>query len=99
MTAPPLTPKTLTLVFASLWILLLGSALIGFVNLGQYNIVVSIAIAAVQALLIVGFFMKALYEGKIILVVLASGVIWFLIMETLTLGDYMSRGWLPFPGK
>ncbi|HEX4750609.1 MAG TPA: hypothetical protein VH302_13780 [Bryobacteraceae bacterium] len=99
MTIPPHTPKTLTLVFASLWILLLGSALIGFLNLGHYNIVVSVAIAAVQAFFITGFFMKALYERKIILVVVAGGIIWFLIMETLTLADYMSRGWLPFPGK
>lgn len=99
MTVPPHTPKTLTLVFLALWVLLVGTALVGTLNLGQYNIVVSVALAAVQALLIAGFFMKALYEGKIILIILMGGVVWFLIMETLTLGDYVSRGWLPFPGK
>ncbi len=99
MTVPRLTVKTLSLVFLALWILVLGSTLIGFLDLGHFNIVVSVAIAAIQALLIAGFFMKALYEGKVIRVILAGGVIWFLIMETLTLADYMSRGWLPFPGK
>jgi hypothetical protein len=28
-----------------------------------------------------------------------GGVLWFLIMITLTLGDYLTRGWMPFPGK
>jgi cytochrome c oxidase subunit IV len=32
-------------------------------------------------------------------VVTAGGIVWFLIMATLTLTDYMTRGWLPFPGK
>jgi cytochrome c oxidase subunit IV len=99
MTAPRLNIKTLSLVFLALWALVLGTSLIGFMDLGRFNIVVSVTIAAIQALLIAGFFMKVLYEGKVIHVILAGGVIWFLIMETLTLADYMSRGWLPFPGK
>jgi cytochrome c oxidase subunit 4 len=99
MTAPRLNIKTLSLVFLALWALVLGTSLIGFMDLGRFNIVVSVAIAAIQAMLIAGFFMKALYEAKVIHVILAGGVIWFLIMETLTLADYMSRGWLPFPGK
>ncbi len=99
MTTPPLTPKTLSFAFVALWALLLGTTLIGFIDLGNFNIVVAIAIAAVQALLIAGFFMQALYEAKIIHILLVAGIVWFLIMETLTLGDYMTRGWLPFPGK
>jgi hypothetical protein len=26
-------------------------------------------------------------------------VMWFLIMMSLTMNDYFTRGWLPFPGK
>lgn len=99
MKIPAHTPKTLTLVWLALTVLILGSALIGLLDLGPYNIAVSVAIAVIQALLVAGFFMKALYEGKVIWIILSGGVVWFLIMETLTLGDYMSRGWLPFPGK
>lgn len=99
MTPPPLNPKTLSLVFVSLLVLLLGTTLIGFVNLGHFNIVVAIAFAAVQAVLVAAFFMQALYEGRIVHIILTGGIVWFLIMETLTLGDYMTRGWLPFPGK
>lgn len=99
MTPPPLTPKTLSLVFVSLLALVLGTTLIGFLNLGHFNIVVAVAIAVIQACLVAGFFMQALYEGKIVHIILTGGIVWFLIMETLTLGDYMSRGWLPIPGK
>jgi cytochrome c oxidase subunit 4 len=99
MKAPPLAPKTLALVFLALWVLLLGKTLTGFIDLGHYNIVVAIAFAALEALLVAGFFMQAFYEGKIVRIILTGGVVWFLIMETLTLSDYMTRGWLPFPGK
>lgn len=99
MTPPRLTPKVLSLVFLALLVLVLGTTLIGFLDLGHYNIVVAVAIAAIQASLVAAFFMQALYEGKIVHIIVASGIVWFLIMETLTLGDYMTRGWLPFPGK
>jgi len=52
-----------------------------------------------KASLIAAFFMQALYECKIVRIIIAGGVVWFLIMVTLTLADYMSRGWLLFPGK
>lgn len=99
MTPPPLNPRTLSLVFGALLILVLGTTLIGFVNLGHYNIVVAVAFAAIQASLVAAFFMQALYEGRIVHIILVGGIVWFLIMETLTLGDYMTRGWLPVPGK
>ena len=44
-------------------------------------------------------FMHALYETKLVRVIMAGGVIWFLIMISLTLGDYLTRGWMPYPGK
>lgn len=99
MTPPPLNLRTLVLVLVGLLALLLGTTLLGFLNLGQFNIVLSVAVAAIQALLIAGFFMKVLYERKIVHIIFVGGIVWFLIMETLTLGDYMTRGWLPFPGK
>lgn len=99
MRIPSHNLKNLAITWLVLTVLVLASALIGLANLGHYNITASVAIAAIQALLVAGFFMKAFYEGKIIWIILSSGVVWFLIMETLTLGDYMSRGWLPVPGK
>jgi len=58
-----------------------------------------VAIAALKASLIASFVMHALYETKLVRVIMASGVIWFLILISLTLGDYLTRGWMPYPGK
>jgi len=100
MKKPVVSIKTYTLTFLSLLALALATTLIGFVNLGPFSMVIAVTIAAAKATLIASFFMHALYESKVVRVILSGGIIWFLIMVTLTLGDYMTRGWvLPLGGK
>jgi cytochrome c oxidase subunit 4 len=99
MTAPRVSVRKYALVFGALLLLALTTTLIGMLDLGPFNMIIAITIAAAKASLIAAFFMQALYEGKIVRIILTGGVVWFLIMITLTLGDYMTRGWLPFPGK
>ncbi|HVW10640.1 MAG TPA: cytochrome C oxidase subunit IV family protein [Bryobacteraceae bacterium] len=89
--------------YAFTWLGLLGltllTTLLGFIDMGPFSMVAAVGIATVKAALIAGFFMHALFEGKLVRVAIAGGVIWFLILVSLTLGDYITRGWLPFPGK
>ncbi len=99
MTVHAVSLKKYALTWAALLMLALATTLIGFVNLGPFNMIIAITIATAKACLIAAFFMHALYEGKTVRIILCGGVIWFLIMITLTLADYASRGWLPFPGK
>lgn len=99
MTAPRVSIRTYGLVFAGLLLLALVTTLIGMLDLGPFNMVIAITIAAAKASFIAAFFMQALYEGKIVRIIVTGGVVWFLIMVTLTLGDYMSRGWVGLPGK
>lgn len=99
MTAPQVKRKTYVFTWLGLLGLTLLNTLIAFLNLGPFSTIIAIGIAAIMASLVAGFLMHALYEATIIRVILAGGVIWFLIMITLTLGDYGTRGWLPFPGK
>jgi cytochrome c oxidase subunit 4 len=99
MKTPVVSRKTYALTFGALLALALLTTLIGFLDLGPFNMVIAITIAAAKASLVAVFFMHALFEGKVVRIVVAGGVIWFLIMVSLTLGDYISRGWLPFPGK
>lgn len=73
--------------------LTLLTTLLGFVDMGPFNTIVALLIAAVKASLIAAFFMHALYESKLVRVVMAGGVIWFLILITLTISDYISRNW------
>lgn len=99
MRPPPVSVRKYAAVFGSLLLLALATTLIGFLDLGPFNMIIAITIATTKASLIAAFFMQALYEGKMVRIIIAGGIVWFLIMLTLTLGDYMSRGWLPFPGK
>ncbi len=98
-TAVTRSPKLPLKTYVFTWLGLLGltllTALVGFLDLGQFNIVISVAIAALQVSLIGGFFMHALYEKTLVRIIIAAAIIWFLIFETLTLGDYMTRGWVP----
>jgi cytochrome c oxidase subunit IV len=99
MKPPIVSIRKYTFVWIGLLALALSTTLIGFINLGPFSMGIAILIATAKACLIVAFFMHGLYESKLIRVIIAAGVIWLLIMVTLTLGDYSTRGWLPFPGK
>jgi len=86
--------RTYALTFVALLALALVTSLIGMIDLGPFSLPVAVTIATMKAVLIAAFFMQALYGAKQIRIILAGGVIWFLIMVTLTLGDYMTRGWV-----
>lgn len=99
-----MTPDTSSLrpiVFAWLGLLALTliSSLLALLNTGEFSIVVSVLIAAAQAFLIAGFLMHALHGYDLVRVVIAGGIIWFLILVTLISTDYLTRGWLLPTGK
>ena len=96
---PTVSRKTYALTWLGLLALTLLTTLLGYVNMGPFSMVAGVAIAACKAALIAAVFMHALFEGKLVWIVIAGGVLWFLIMTSLTVGDYITRGWLPFPGK
>lgn len=68
-------------------------------NVGSMNALVGLIIAAIQAAIIAGFLMHAVHDQPLVRVVIAGGVIWFLILLTLTWTDYYTRGWLSASGK
>jgi cytochrome c oxidase subunit 4 len=99
MSRPVVTVKGYALVWAVLILLTIGTTLIGYANLGAFNTVFAVGIATAMAALIAAFFMKAWFENRLVHIIIAGGVIWIIIMMSNTLGDYITRGWLPFPGK
>jgi len=68
---------------------------IGYVDLGLFNVIVALAIAIIKALLVALFFMHLKGGSRLLHLAATVGVIWLLIMLTLTLGDYFTRGWVP----
>jgi cytochrome c oxidase subunit IV len=99
MKQPVVSIRTYTLTWLALLALALATTLIGFLDLGPFSMGIAILIATAKAALVVAFFMHGRYESKLVRVIIAAGVIWFVIMISNTLGDYITRGWLPVPGK
>ena len=60
---------------------------------------IAILFALAQATVIACVFMHVLYEGRLVKLVIAGAVIWFVILVSLTVNDYLTRGWIGFGGK
>jgi len=86
-------------VFATLIVLTYVTVEVAYVDLGAFNTVAAIGIACIKAALVVLYFMHARYGTRLVWVVVASAVAWFVIMIALTMGDYASRTWLNLPGS
>jgi cytochrome c oxidase subunit 4 len=80
---------------AALMLLLALTWSIGYINLGMFNVVIALAIAVAKALLVALFFMHIKGSSRLLHLAMAVGVIWLVIMFSLTLGDYLTRGWVP----
>jgi len=57
---------------------------IAYVDLGPFNLIVALAVAIAKAIVIALLHLAAV-----------AGVIWLLFLISLTLGDYITRGWVP----
>lgn len=100
MSAPKLSLRTYLLTWAGLLALTLTTSLVGLVDLGHFTPALAVVFAIAKATLILLFFMHACCDTRLIRVVIAAAVLWILIMISLTVGDYVTRGWLlPFSGK
>ncbi len=79
----------------ALMVLLALTWSIGYIDLGPFNLIVALAIAITKAMLVVLFFMHIKGSSRLLHLAAAAGVLWLLIMLTLTLSDYASRNWVP----
>jgi cytochrome c oxidase subunit 4 len=67
---------------------------IGYVNLGSFNLVVALGISISKALLVALVFMQIKGSNRLLHLAATAGVIWLLILFSLTLGDYFTRNLL-----
>jgi cytochrome c oxidase subunit 4 len=89
------TPKSLYyFVFAALMVGTALTVVVAMFDLGPFNNIVMLSIACAKALLVILFFMHVRWSTRLTWVVAASGFFWLLILFGLTMGDYMSRGWM-----
>ncbi len=87
-----ISPNTMYFtVFAALAVLTVLTWAIALYDLGPFNDVVALGIAATKTTLVVLYFMHVLDAPKLTKLVVASSVIWLLIMFGLTMIDYTTR--------
>jgi len=91
--------KTYTIIFVSLLILTAVTTLVAMVDLGPLSVVVALAIASVKMMLVALFFMHLRHSVVLMKVVVGGGLLWLGILLLLSMSDFVSRGWLPVPGK
>jgi cytochrome c oxidase subunit 4 len=70
---------------------------VAFINLGPFNFPLALSIAIVKATLVILFFMHAKYSSKLTKLIIATGFFFLLVLFSLTMTDYLSRGWLTYP--
>jgi cytochrome c oxidase subunit 4 len=81
-------------VFGVLLVGTLLTVLAAAFDLGPLNNVVMLTIAVAKASLVVLYFMHVRWSSHLTWVVVMAGFFWLLIMFTLTMSDYVSRGWV-----
>ena len=88
-------PKVYVRTCIALLALLALTWTIAYVDLGPFNLIVALAVAMAKAIIIALFFMHIKGSSRLLHLAAIAGVIWLLIMISLTLSDYGTRGWVP----
>jgi cytochrome c oxidase subunit 4 len=69
------------------------SVQIAFLDLGSLNTIAALTIAVFKAVLVVLFFMHVRHSTPLTRAVVVGSVFWLGILLTLTMTDYLTRGW------
>ena len=59
------------------------------------NLIVALAVSITKAIIIALFFMQIKGSSRLLHLAAVAGVMWLLILISLTLSDYFTRGWVP----
>ena len=81
-------------VFAALIVGTILTVLVARYDLGPFNNIVMLTVACAKALLVILFFMHVRWSSRLTWVVAGAGFFWLLILFTITMSDYLTRGWM-----
>lgn len=84
-------------VFIALIILTAVTVWVAFHDLGALNNIVALGIACIKATLVILYFMHVRYSSKLTWIFIGGGILFLLILFTITMGDYLTRGWYVVP--
>jgi cytochrome c oxidase subunit IV len=93
-----ISPKSTYLtIFGALMVCTILTVIAAFINLGNLNFPVALTIAVFKATLVVLFFMHVRYGSKLTKLIVGTAFFFLGILLTLTMSDYLSRGWFTSP--
>jgi len=67
---------------------------VAYFDLGSFNTVAALGIAAFKAVLVILFFMHVRASPRLVSIGVISGLFWLGILLALTMSDYLTRGWM-----
>jgi cytochrome c oxidase subunit 4 len=85
-------------IFGALMVCTMLTVIAAFINLGDLNFPVALVIAVFKATLVILFFMHVKYSSRMVKLVVGVAFFFLGVLLTLTLTDYLSRGWFTAPG-
>jgi cytochrome c oxidase subunit IV len=94
---PSATLRVLYRVAAGLLALLALTVGLAFIDMGPFNLLMALLIAAAKAALVVLFFMEVRYSSRLTWIMAGAGLLWLLLLIGGTLADYMTRVTLVLP--
>lgn len=80
-------------IWATLLLVLFGMFGLAQFHLGGTGTAIILALAAIQALLVLLSFMRLWNSNKLVRMVAGVGFLWLLILFVLAFSDYMTRQW------
>ncbi len=87
------SPMIYLTIVCALLVLTATTVAASYVEMGVFNPIVALAIAALKMILVVLFFMHVKYSTKLTKLTVGAGVFTFLVLIGMTLSDYMTRAW------
>ncbi|HEX4227194.1 MAG TPA: cytochrome C oxidase subunit IV family protein [Bryobacteraceae bacterium] len=85
--------RTLVFVFLALIVLTGATTAIDYINLGDWNVVVALAIAVIKASLVAWIFMGVRHVTSLNRLFVIAGITWLSFLFLLTFADYTTRSW------
>jgi cytochrome c oxidase subunit IV len=87
------SPKIYAIIAIALLVLTATTAGVSYLELGDFNAVVALAIAVFKAMLVVLFFMHVKYSTKLTKFTVVAAIFMLMGLISMTMADYMSRAW------
>ena len=81
-------------IILSLFVLTAATVYTASMDLGAWNTVVALLIAITKATLVVLYFMHVRWSKKLVWIMVVAAIVWFGILISFTMQDYLSRGWI-----